>query len=215
MIVMAIAQMVHHERSISDSLEEAKALIREQGVQAGKDLLPSAPLAKASDHSQALQKEEGEEEPEGKGNSPHQEEEEKSNIKTEEHPQGEVIGILEIPRLQAELPIVEGTSADQLRKGVGHYATTLLPGEGGQILLSGHRDTVFTRMGELKEGDQFIVRTRQGSYTYTFTRSKIVDADDTTVIRHSDREELVLSTCYPFSFLGNAPDRYVIYAYPM
>lgn len=68
------------------------------------------------------------------------------------HPEtGEASGILEIPEIDAELPIVEGTDADDLAKGVGHYKDSYYPGDHGQIVLSGHRDTVFRRTGELKK----------------------------------------------------------------
>ncbi|AND38621.1 class D sortase [Cytobacillus oceanisediminis] len=127
--------------------------------------------------------------------------------------QGEAIGILKIPRLKAELPIIEGTDEDELEKGVGHYSTTVLPGQPNQILLSGHRDTVFRRLGELEIGDIFEVSMPYGKFTYEITDSKIVDADDTTVIRSTAPNEiLTVSTCYPFSYVGNAPSRYILNA---
>ncbi|MCM3707658.1 MULTISPECIES: class D sortase [Cytobacillus] len=136
-----------------------------------------------------------------------------------EHPvdvsfvQGEVIGILKIPRLEAELPIIEGTDEDELEKGVGHYTTTAFPGQHDQILLSGHRDTVFRSLGELEIGDTFEVSMPYGEFTYEITDSKIVDADDTTVIRSTAPNEiLTVSTCYPFSYVGNAPSRYILNA---
>lgn len=129
---------------------------------------------------------------------------------------GEVIGILEIPRLKAELPIIEGTDEEELEKGVGHYATTMLPGQSDQILLSGHRDTVFRRLGELEIGDVFHVIMPYGEYTYEISHTQIVDADDTTIIKSTAPiETLVVSTCYPFSYIGNAPDRYIITAIPV
>jgi sortase A len=127
--------------------------------------------------------------------------------------QGEAIGILKIPRLEAELPIIEGTDEDELEKGVGHYSTTVFPGQPDQILLSGHRDTVFRSLGELEIGDIFQISMPYGEYTYEITDSEIVDADDTTVIRStSPHEILTVSTCYPFSYLGDAPYRYILNA---
>ncbi|MGA5689245.1 class D sortase [Cytobacillus pseudoceanisediminis] len=127
--------------------------------------------------------------------------------------QGEAIGILKIPRLKAELPIIEGTDEDELEKGVGHYSTTVFPGQHDQILLSGHRDTVFRSLGELEIGDIFEVSMPYGEFTYEITDSKIVDADDTTVIRSTAPNEiLTVSTCYPFSYVGNAPSRYILNA---
>lgn len=128
---------------------------------------------------------------------------------------GETIGTLYIPRLDREIAIVEGTDEEELAQGVGHFKDTGLPGENRQILLSGHRDSVFRDFGELVDGDEFHIRMEQGTFVYAFKDSVIVDADDRTVIDPSRKDEfLTLSTCYPFSFIGSAPDRYVIHAYP-
>ncbi|MDW2878212.1 MULTISPECIES: class D sortase [Bacillaceae] len=126
---------------------------------------------------------------------------------------GDIIGILEIPALKAELPIIEGTDEEELEKGVGHYAGTVFPGQKDQILLSGHRDTVFRKIGELKMGDELVVKMPYGDFTYEIIESFIVDADDTTVIKPTAPEEiLTLSTCYPFYFVGSAPERYILTA---
>ncbi|GLB59938.1 class D sortase [Cytobacillus sp. NCCP-133] len=142
-----------------------------------------------------------------------------SNVLQNEQPvdvsfkKGEAIGILKIPRLEAELPIIEGTDEDELEKGVGHYSTTVFPGQPNQILLSGHRDTVFRSLGELEIDDLFQVSMPYGEYTYEITDSEIVDADDTTVIRSTAPHEiLTVSTCYPFSYVGDAPYRYILNA---
>ncbi|HLR81031.1 MAG TPA: class D sortase [Bacillota bacterium] len=127
----------------------------------------------------------------------------------------DVIGIVRIPSIEAKLPIVEGTDEEMLKKGVGHYSSTALPAENEQILLSGHRDTVFRRFGELEIGDRFIVEMPYGTYEYEMRESEIVGADDTSVIRPMGEEVLTVSTCYPFSYIGNAPDRFVLYAYPV
>ncbi|MBD1382294.1 class D sortase [Metabacillus arenae] len=126
---------------------------------------------------------------------------------------GDAVGILEIPRLEAELPIVEGTDPNDLEKGVGHYKGSYYPDENGQIVLSGHRDTVFRRTGELEIGDSIKILLPYGDYEYEITSTKIVKADDTSIITlQNNAEELVLTTCYPFSFVGDAPERYIIYA---
>lgn len=126
-----------------------------------------------------------------------------------------VIGLLEIPKIDAELPIIEGTDEDKLDKGVGNYSASVFPSDGEQILLSGHRDTVFRKFADLKVGDRFIVKMPYGTFEYEMKSSKIVDKDDTSIIRSMGEEVLVLSTCYPFHYVGPAPDRYVIYAYPV
>ncbi|MCY7855967.1 class D sortase [Bacillus sonorensis] len=129
---------------------------------------------------------------------------------------GEAVGILYIPRLKAELPIVEGTSADDLAKGVGHYKGSYYPEQNGQIVLSGHRDTVFRRTGELELGDKLQIELPYGRFAYKIVKTKIVDQDDTSIITlQNKKEELILTTCYPFSYVGNAPQRYIIYAEPL
>ncbi|MBT2693101.1 class D sortase [Bacillus sp. ISL-55] len=126
---------------------------------------------------------------------------------------GEASGLLVIPKINAELAIVEGTDADDLEKGVGHYKGSFYPEENGQIVLSGHRDTVFRKAGDLVLGDQLKMKMPYGDYTYEITGTKIVRADDTSIITlQNSEEELVLTTCYPFSYVGDAPDRYIIYA---
>ncbi|AKL87076.1 YhcS [Bacillus atrophaeus UCMB-5137] len=125
---------------------------------------------------------------------------------------GEAVGVLEIPKINAELPIVEGTDADDLEKGVGHYKESYYPNENGQIVLSGHRDTVFRRTGELKKGDQLKILLSYGSFQYKIEKMKIVNKNDTSIITlQHKKEELILTTCYPFSYVGNAPKRYIIY----
>lgn len=129
---------------------------------------------------------------------------------------GEEVGILHIPKIDAELPIIEGTDEDELEKGVGHYRGTAYPSENDQILLSGHRDTVFRKLGELEIGDILTIELPYGEFSYEIYETFIVDADDTTVIRSTaPNEVLTVSTCYPFNFVGNAPERYIIHAHPI
>jgi len=128
---------------------------------------------------------------------------------------GDIIGILHVPKLNRELPIVEGTDEAQLSVGVGHYIGTGYPLQDTQILLSGHRDTVFKNFKELEIGDTFILELPYGTFEYVIEDFEIVDADDTTVIgRYTDKEVLTVTTCYPFNWLGNAPDRAVFWAWP-
>jgi sortase A len=126
---------------------------------------------------------------------------------------GEVVGLLSLPKIESELAIVEGTDPDELAKGVGHYKESFYPGERGQIVLSGHRDTVFKRVGELELGDELVMKMPYGEASYEIVNTKIVDADDTSIITLQDQEEeLILTTCYPFGYVGDAPERYIIYA---
>ena len=150
--------------------------------------------------------------------SANENEKRKDNSKTKDlyKPQtGDVAGLLTIPAINAELPIVEGTDPNDLAKGVGHYKGSFYPEQNGQIVLSGHRDTVFRRAGELRKGDTLRVDTGYGGYDYIIKSMKIVSKDDNSIITlQHEKEELILTTCYPFSYIGDAPDRYIIYAYP-
>lgn len=127
----------------------------------------------------------------------------------------EAFAILKIPKIDKQLAIVEGADENALDRGVGHMEQTAYPGQGEQIVLAGHRDTVFRDFSELEIGDSFIVQMPYGEFKYEIRETEIVDADDTSVVRPMGKEVLVVSTCYPFSYFGSAPDRFVAYAYPL
>ncbi|MFJ7929845.1 class D sortase [Peribacillus sp. NPDC096622] len=131
----------------------------------------------------------------------------------EERPEtGDLMGELYIPKIEATLPIYHGTDEDELEKGVGHYAGSVLPGEKDNSVLSGHRDTIFRELGEVGEGDLLIAKTEAGTFTYKVRKVRIVDADDRTVIVPKPKATLTVTTCYPFSYIGSAPERYVLVA---
>ncbi|TSB48524.1 class D sortase [Alkalicoccobacillus porphyridii] len=130
-------------------------------------------------------------------------------------PEQQAFAILDIEALDRSLPIVDGTQPEDLDKGVGHVRQTSLPGGGEQIVLSGHRDTVFRDFGSLELGDTFLVHMPYGSFHYEIKETEIVDAEDRTVIRDMGEEVLVVTTCYPFHYINQAPERFVIYAYPV
>lgn len=126
---------------------------------------------------------------------------------------GENIGDLMIPKIGATLPIFHGTDEDELLKGVGHFADSVLPGENDNTVLSGHMDTVFRELGEVGKGDLLIVETSAGKFTYKVRKTRIVDADDRTVIVPKPKATLTVSTCYPFDFIGSdAPERFILIA---
>ncbi|MGE7761772.1 class D sortase [Peribacillus sp. NPDC097895] len=125
---------------------------------------------------------------------------------------GELMGELYIPKIEATLPIYHGTDEDELEKGVGHYAGSVLPGEKDNSVLSGHRDTIFRELGEVGQGDLLIAKTEAGTFTYKVRKVRIVDADDRTVIVPKPKATLTVTTCYPFSYIGSAPERYVLVA---
>lgn len=125
---------------------------------------------------------------------------------------GDNIGSLTIPALNRTISVFQGTGDKELKKGVGHFSQSVLPGEEDNCVLSAHRETGFRGIGALKIGDSLIIKTSAGSFTYKVSGTRIVHADDKTVIVPTDNAVLTLTTCYPFNFIGNAPDRYIVSA---
>ena len=125
---------------------------------------------------------------------------------------GESFGSLSIPSANIDFPILHGDYDEELAKGVGHFDGSKFPGEGGNIVLVGHRETVFKTLGKIKVGDPVTVRTTYGTYKYRVTELKIVNADDQTIVLPSAVEKLTLYTCYPFNTIGYKPQRYIVWA---
>jgi sortase A len=122
------------------------------------------------------------------------------------------IGILRIPKIHVEVPILEGTDDLSLNRGVGHVAGTANPGEQGNVAIAGHRDGFFRGLKDIVVGDQIEVVTLQGTVTYTIDRITIVERTDLSVLQSRSRPSLTLITCYPFYFIGSAPQRYIVQA---
>ena len=124
---------------------------------------------------------------------------------------GQKIGELSVPALHIQAPVVQGTHMAQLALGVGHYAGSTLPGQGGDVVLAGHRDTVFTRLQYLKVGYHIVFTTPYGPFTYEVTKIVIVPKTDMNIIVPQNYETLTLTTCFPFVYIGFAPNRYIVY----
>lgn len=125
---------------------------------------------------------------------------------------GAKIGTITLESLNLSWPIFEGTTEAQLSKGVGHYERSVLPGMSDNTILSGHRNTVFNRLGELEKGDLLLVKTMAGTFTYQVKNFRVVDRDDRTVIGPTDEGSLTLTTCYPFNNIGATTDAYIVTA---
>jgi len=108
--------------------------------------------------------------------------------------------------------MVQGTGEKELTEGVGHFTQSILPGEKDNCVISGHRETTFRQLNKLKIGNPLIVQTSAGTFTYEVSGTRIVHKDDKTVIVPTKNAVLTLTTCYPFNFIGNAPDRYIVSA---
>jgi sortase A len=123
-----------------------------------------------------------------------------------------MIGRIEIPRLGVSAVVKAGSDARTLRLAVGHIPGTALPGEQGNVGLAGHRDTFFRRLRDIRPDDRIRVVTPEGTFVYKVARTDIVMPTDVWVLDPTDRSVLTLVTCYPFSYIGSAPQRFIVRA---
>ena len=123
-----------------------------------------------------------------------------------------VVGRIEIPRIHLSAMIAEGTSGHVLREGAGHVSGSALPGQPGNVVIAAHRDTFFRRLGQLKTGDAIELTTPDGQYFYRVRSTDIIGPDETWVLKPTSDQTLTLVTCYPFYYVGAAPQRFVVRA---
>lgn len=126
-------------------------------------------------------------------------------------PAGEVLGYLIFNSLNGrEVPVIEGAEPAQLKKGAGHHEDMAYPGQSGNCLLFGHRNTVFRDFGNLKINDTIQIKTSYGTFTYTINDMQITEPLNPLMFKGYTEPYLTLVTCYPFHYVGNAPKRYVV-----
>jgi sortase A len=125
---------------------------------------------------------------------------------------GTVIARLEAPSVKLTTTVLEGTDDHTLSLGSGHIEDTPLPGEGGNIGIAGHRDTVFRALRRIHDGDPLDLTTADRVYHYRIEKMFIVNPEDVYVLDPTDRPTLTLVTCYPFEFIGHAPRRFIVQA---
>jgi sortase A len=125
---------------------------------------------------------------------------------------GEAIGRIEIPRLHISVMVLEGTAPGILRVAAGHIKGTALPGITGNIGIAAHRDTFFRPLREVRPTDGIILTTSYSTFRYTVDNIEIVEPSDIQILQQTSDTQLTLVTCYPFTFLGAAPKRFVVHA---
>jgi sortase A len=124
-----------------------------------------------------------------------------------------LIGIIEISRLGISVIVVEGDDENTLRRAAGHIPNTGLPGRPGNVGIAAHRDTFFRPLRHVKRNDVVIFKTPAGEYRYRVVSVKIVKPAEVWVLNPDDGNQiLTLVTCYPFYFVGSAPDRFIVRA---
>jgi sortase A len=125
---------------------------------------------------------------------------------------GEVVGRLNIPRLHLSVMVFEGDDTAILKLGAGHIPGTALPGENGNLGIAAHRDTYFRPLRLIRPNDVMEFTTPQGTSRYTVTDTEIVTPSDIAVLAKVPGRDLTLVTCYPFYYVGSAPERWIVHA---
>jgi sortase A len=125
---------------------------------------------------------------------------------------GSAVAVLSIPRIQLSSAVLHGSDAKTLRRGPGHLENTAYPGETGNVVIAGHRDSFFLPLRNIRVGDDVYLDTQKGRFHYQVASLRVVSPRDLSVLAANDEATLTLITCYPFWVLGNAPDRFVVRA---
>jgi sortase A len=127
--------------------------------------------------------------------------------------EGDILGRIEIPRIGLSVVILEGTTSQTLRHGVGHIERTALPGESGNIGIAGHRDTYFRALKDIQASDKIEIQTTEGITRYEVDWIQITVPSDVAIVSPTTDSTLTLVTCYPFHYIGAAPERFVVHAH--
>jgi sortase A len=120
------------------------------------------------------------------------------------------LAVLRIPKIRLEVPVLDGTDDFALNRAVGHIRGTARPGEVGNVGIAGHRDGFFRGLKNITRGDLIKLETLEGTETYIIDEVVIVDPDAVEVLDPTEASSITLVTCYPFYFVGSAPQRYVV-----
>jgi len=125
---------------------------------------------------------------------------------------GDVVGRLEIPRLSLSTVVFEGADADVLERGAGHLPGSALPGDRGNTVVAAHRDTFFRSLRGIRVGDVVRIHRPHKDLAYVVQSARVVEPDEVDVMKPTQAPALTLITCYPFRYIGPAPERFVVRA---
>jgi|SRR5665213_1562360 len=128
---------------------------------------------------------------------------------------GTLLGSIRIPRIGISSAIVEGADDHTLGLSVGHIPGTAVPGREGNVALAGHRDTFFRGLRNIHSQDEILLTTSGGTHLYEVESMHVVAPEDVSVLNDVGRPLLTLVTCYPFYYVGSAPERFIVQAHPI
>jgi LPXTG-site transpeptidase (sortase) family protein len=203
LIGLSVFNIWQGDQLTQQSLEEAEQMIAEMGGGIVQSAAPevSGQIASAAPEASSTQNggpDSGNQNGGGQGNG---------------NQGSAAMGILVFDSLNGlRVPVIDGATPADLARGAGHYTKSVLPGESDNCLMFGHRDTVFKDLGKVAIGDTITVLTASGSYTYKVEQTSVVDPLDALIYKSYHTAMLTLVTCYPFNFIGSAPQRYVVVA---
>jgi|MudIll2142460700_1097286.scaffolds.fasta_scaffold403141_1 sortase A len=120
--------------------------------------------------------------------------------------------VVRIPSLGLEVPVFPGETEANMTRGAGRITGSPRFGEPGNVSVSSHRDGFFRKLKDIRVGDAIVVDTRTATYRYVVEEIRVTEPTDTVVLWPGEVPELTLVTCYPFNFVGHAPQRYVVRA---
>jgi sortase A len=122
------------------------------------------------------------------------------------------VAVLVIPKIKLEVPVYNDTDDLTLDRGVGRIVGTAKIGETGNVGIAGHRDGFFRGLKDLVPNDEIELDTAGQSETYVVDRIQLVDPNDVSVLKPTPAPSLTLVTCFPFYYIGSAPQRYIVQA---
>jgi sortase A len=120
------------------------------------------------------------------------------------------VGVLRVPAIQLEAPIFDGTAEPALNRGIGKIEGTADVGAAGNLGLAAHRDGFFRGLKDVHVGDAIDVESLEGTVRYRITELAVVEPTDVHVLDPTDTATVTLVTCYPFYFIGEAPQRFIV-----
>jgi LPXTG-site transpeptidase (sortase) family protein len=124
----------------------------------------------------------------------------------------EQIGTVTIDAASIEVNLYQGDSESSLKLGAGHSTGSYMPGQEHNVVVAGHRTSYFKPLENVKVGDTVVLTTTYGVFTYTVREIKILEQGSfSEITKDNGVEQLTLYTCYPFVYIGNAPDRYAVF----
>ena len=125
---------------------------------------------------------------------------------------GETLAVLRIPSRNIEVPVFDSTNETALNRGSGHVTGTSLPGDRGNVAIAAHRDGFFRSLEDIEIGDEIELTTLEGQQTFRVSKLDVVDPLNVGVLNPTEDTAITLITCYPFNYVGAAPDRFIVRA---